>query len=110
MEKWFKTSWKSTTRWNEEVIRLAFIIDVFDHEIIAWTAVANARISGSDVCDMMLEAVEDRFCTTRARQATEHLSDDGSAYTAKDSRIFIQELNFTPYFMSVARPQSNGNR
>ncbi len=41
--------------WNGEVIRLAFIIDAFDREIIAWTAVANAGISGWDVRDMMLE-------------------------------------------------------
>lgn len=39
--------------WNGEVIRLAFIIDAFDREIIAWTAVANAGISGSDVRDLM---------------------------------------------------------
>lgn len=37
------------TCWNGEAIRLAFIIDAFDREIIAWTAVANAGISGSDV-------------------------------------------------------------
>jgi len=43
------------TCWNGEVIRLAFIIDAFDREI-AWTAVANACISGLDVRDMMLEA------------------------------------------------------
>src|SRR5690606_23156782 len=48
------------TCWNGEVIRLAFIIDAFDREIIAWTAVANAGISGSDVRDMMLLAVEKR--------------------------------------------------
>ena len=29
------------TCWNGEVVRLAFIIDAFDREIIAWTAVAN---------------------------------------------------------------------
>jgi putative transposase len=42
------------TCWNGEVIRLAFIIGAFDREILAWAAVANARISGSDVRDMML--------------------------------------------------------
>ena len=64
------------TCWNGEVIRLAFIIDAFDREIIAWTAVANAGISGSDVRDMMLEAVEKRFAATRAPHAIEHLSDN----------------------------------
>nr|CAD6437961.1 IS426 transposase [Rhizobium sp. Q54] len=96
------------TCWNGEVIRLAFIIDAFDREIIAWTAVANAGISGSDVRDMMLEAVEKRFVATRAPHAIEHLSDNGSAYTARDTRLFAQALNLTPCFTPVASPQSNG--
>lgn len=96
------------TCWNGEVIRLAFIIDAFDREIIAWTAVANAGVSGSDVRDMMLEAVEKRFHATRAPHAIEHLSDNGSAYTARDTRLFAQALNPTPCFTPVASPQSNG--
>ena len=96
------------TCWNGEVVRLAFIIDAFDREIIAWTAVANAGISGSDVRDMMLEAVEKRFDATRAPQPIEHLSDNGSAYTARDTRLFAQALNLTPCFTPVASPQSNG--
>jgi transposase InsO family protein len=96
------------TCWNGEVIRLAFIIDAFDREIIAWTAVANAGISGSDVRDMMLEAVEKRFTATRAPHGIEHLSDNGSAYTARETRLFAQALNLTPCFTPVASPQSNG--
>ncbi|WP_284767276.1 IS3 family transposase, partial [Agrobacterium sp. CFBP2214] len=96
------------TCWNGEVIRLAFIIDAFDREIIAWTALANAGISGSDVRDMMLEAVEKRFHATRAPNAIEHLSDNGSAYTARDTRLFAQALNLTPCFTPVASPPSNG--
>ena len=42
--------------WNGEIIRMAFIIDAFDREIIAWAAVSGAGFSGSDVRDMMLEA------------------------------------------------------
>ena len=75
---------------------------------IAWTAVANAGISGSDVRDMMLQAVEKRFAATRAPHAIEHLSDNGSAYTARDTRLFAQALNLTPCFTPVASPQSNG--
>lgn len=93
------------TCWNGEVIRLAFIIDAFDREIIAWTAVANAGISGSDVRDMMLEAVEKRFNGTRTPHAIEHLSDNGSAYTARDTKLFAQALNLTPCFTPVASPQ-----
>ena len=65
--------------WNGEVIRLAFLIDAQDREIISWRAVANAGISGSNVCDMLLEVVETRFGTHRASEKVEVLSDNGSA-------------------------------
>ena len=76
------------TCWNGDVVRMAFIIDAFDREIIAWAAVCGAGISGSDVRDMMLEAVEKRFGAVRAPHPIEHLSDNGSPYTAKQTRDF----------------------
>lgn len=45
------------TCWNGDIIRAAFLLDAHDREVIAWRAVANAGISGSDVRDMLLEAV-----------------------------------------------------
>ena len=68
--------------WNGDLVRLAFIIDAHDREIIAWHAVANAGISGSMVRDMMLEAVESRFAAIQAPHALEWLTDNGSVYTA----------------------------
>ena len=59
------------TCWNGDVVRMAFIIDAFDREIIAWHAVAGAGISGSMVRDMMLEAVERRFAAIQAPHALE---------------------------------------
>ncbi len=38
-------------------------IDAHDRDVIAWRAVVNAGIRGSDIRDMMLEAVEKRFGT-----------------------------------------------
>jgi len=96
------------TCWNGDVIRLAFIFDAFDREIIAWTAVCGAGISGSDVRDMMLEAVEKRFGTVRAPHSIEHLSDNGSPYTAKGTRDFAAALNLVPCFTPVKSPESNG--
>ena len=49
------------TCWNGEVIRLAFIIDAFDREIIAWVAISGGGISGEMIRDMMLDCVERRF-------------------------------------------------
>jgi transposase InsO family protein len=96
------------TCWNGEIVRLAFIIDAFDREIIAWTAVSGAGISGSDVRDIMLEAVERRFAAIRAPHAIEHLSDNGSPYTAKETRHFAAALNLKPCFTPVRSPESNG--
>lgn len=69
---------------------------------------ANAGISGSDVRDMMLEAVETRFGTIRTPEIIEVLSDNGSPYTAKDTRIFARQIRLKPCFTPVASPQSNG--
>jgi len=96
------------TSWNGDVIRLAFLIDAHDREIISWRAVANAGISGSDVRDMLLEAVEARFGTFRAPEIIEVLTDNGSAYTAKETRIFARQLGLKPCFTPVASSQSNG--
>ncbi len=96
------------TCWNGDVIRAAFLIDAHDREIISWRAVANAGISGSDVRDMLLEAVETRFGTYHAPEIIEVLSDNGSAYTAKETRIFARQLGLKPCFTPVASPQSNG--
>lgn len=94
--------------WNGEMVRAAFAIDAHDREIIAWRAMANAGISGSDIRDMMLEAVETRFDAIRAPTPIEWLSDNGSPYTARDTRIFATQLNLVPCFTPVASPESNG--
>ena len=75
---------------------------------MAWCAVANAGVAGSDVQDMMLEAVEARFGGIRAPHPVEVLSDNGSAYTAKETRIFARQLGLKPCFTPVRSPQSNG--
>lgn len=94
--------------WNDEIIRAAFILDTHDREVMAWRAVINAGISGDHVRDMMLEAVERRFGTYRAPEPIEMLSDNGSAYTARQTRIFAEQVGLKPCFTPVASPQSNG--
>src|SRR5436305_4987767 len=39
---------------NREVVRILFVLDACDREIIAWSAVANAGISGEMVRDLMV--------------------------------------------------------
>jgi putative transposase len=61
------------TCWNGNVVPGAFIIDAHDREIISWRAVVNADISGSDIRDRMLEAVERRFGDNRTPHPVEML-------------------------------------
>ena len=56
----------------------------------------------------MLEAVEKRFGACRAPEQIEMLSDNGSAYTAKDTRVFAAQIGLKACFTPVASPQSNG--
>lgn len=93
---------------NGEVVRGAFLIDAHDREVVAWRAVANAGISGADVQDMMVEAVEARFGGIRATQPVEVLSDNGSACTARDTRILARQLGLGPCFTPLRSPQSDG--
>lgn len=79
-----------------------------DREIIAFAAVANAGISGSHIRDIMLEAVETRFGGMRAATPVKMLSDNGSSYTARETRTFARQLGLKPCFTPVRSLQSNG--
>ena len=52
--------------WNGETVRIAFVIDAHDREIIAWWAVVGMGIGASEVRDLMLETVEKHFGTLKA--------------------------------------------
>ena len=56
----------------------------------------------------MLEAVESRFGGCQATSPLELLSDNGSAYTARETRLFAQQLGLKSCFTPVQSPQSNG--
>ena len=106
--------------WNGDIVRFGqsfgpmaflpspFIIDAHDREIIAWRAVVNSGISGSEIGDIMLEAVERRFGTYRAPAVIEMLTDNGAPYIAKDTQIFARQIGLKPCFTPVQSPQSNG--
>jgi len=57
---------------------------------------------------MMLEAAEGRFGGIRAPHPIEMLTDNGSAHTARETRIFARQLGLKPCFTPVRSPQSNG--
>lgn len=74
--------------WNGEIVRMAFIIDAFDREIVVWTA-------GSDSARCGLHPIEP-------------LSDKRSPYTAKEMRDFAMAPNLVPCFTAARSPEARG--
>jgi len=56
---------------NLKVVRVHFVIEAFDREIIAWSAVADAGVSSETVRDLMVAAVERRFGATKTPHQVE---------------------------------------
>jgi len=89
------------------IVRVLFAIDACDREIIGWSA-TTAGVSGEMVRDLMIVCVERRFGTAKAPHAVEWLSDNGSAYIAKDTLDMARALRLWLLFTPVRSPQSNG--
>ncbi|GAB3465411.1 hypothetical protein GCM10027398_10650 [Azotobacter salinestris] len=107
----------SNTRWcsdgfefrcdDGDRLRVTFALDCCDREAISWVASPHGY-SGDDVRDVMLEAVERRFGQTLPPAPIQWLSDNGSAYTAEQTRAFAREIGLLPLTTPVCSPQSNG--
>jgi len=93
--------------WNKEVVRVTFAIDTCDREVIAWEA-STAGFTGESVRNVMVLAIEARFGTNKAPRPIEFLTDNGSAYVARETLSFAPLLNLMPCFTPVRSPQSNG--
>jgi transposase InsO family protein len=89
------------------IVRVLFAIDACDREILAWQA-TTAGISGEMVRDLMVACVERRFGATRTIHAVEWLSDNGSAYRAKDTLDTATALGLRLAFTPARSPESNG--
>ena len=88
-------------------MRVLFAIDACDREIMAWAA-TTAGISGEMVRDLMVACVERRFGATKTPHPIEWLSDNGSAYIAKDTLDVATALGLRLCFTPVRSPESNG--
>lgn len=95
------------TCWSGEVVRVAFVLDCHDREVIGWTATTGG-ISGEMIRDMMIECVERRFGTVRAPHPVEWLTDNGSVYAAAKTVEIGIALGLTPCFTPLESPESNG--
>jgi transposase InsO family protein len=94
--------------WNGQVVGVAFALDCCDREVISHLATTGG-ITGEMVRDLMIESVERRFGSIlRLPHAVEWLSDNGSCYTATETRTFAQNVGFISCFTPVRSPESNG--
>src|SRR6516165_10155001 len=69
----------------------------------------TSGVSGEDVRDLMLAAVEHRFGPVNRLPLTiEWLSDNGSCYLAGETRSFARDIGLEPRTTPIESPQSNG--
>jgi putative transposase len=93
---------------NGERVRIAFTLDCCDREAVSWVATTGGIDSG-DIRDLMIESVERRFgLVNRLPVPIEWLSDNGSPYTAHETRKLAREIGLLPRTTPIESPQSNG--
>jgi len=93
---------------NGEKVRVAFALNCCDREAMSFLATTGG-ITGDDVRDLMLAAVEHRFgLVNRLPVTIEWLSDNGSCYVAGQTRSFAREIGLEPRTTPIESPQSNG--
>jgi putative transposase len=93
---------------NGDKVRVAFSLDCCDREAMSFLA-TTAGLSGGDVRDLMVAAVEHRFGRVNRLPVTiEWLSDNGSCYIAGDTRSFARNIGLEPRTTPIESPQSNG--
>ena len=87
---------------NGEIVRVLFAIDACDREVMVWLA-TSVGISGEMVRDLMVACVERQFGISKAAHPVEWLSDNGSAYIAKDTLDTATALGLKLCFTPVRR-------
>jgi putative transposase len=89
-------------------VRVAFALDCCDREAMSFLATTSG-VSGENVRDLMLAAVEHRFGPVNRLPVTiEWLSDNGSCYLASETRSFARNIGLEPRTTPIESPQSNG--
>ncbi len=93
---------------NGEKVRVAFSLDCCDREAMGYVATTGG-ITAKDVRDLMVATVEHRFGqVNRLPTRIEWLTDNGSCYTAHDTRRFARNIGLVPRTTPISSPQSNG--
>ena len=69
----------------------------------------TAGLTGEDVRDLMVAAVEHRFGRVdQAPGLIEWLTDNGSCFVAQETRRFARNMGLVPKTTLLESPQSNG--
>ena len=89
------------------IVRILFAIDACDREIITQSATTTG-IPGEMVRDQMIACVERRFGSMKTPHPVEWLSDNGSAYRARETGQIATALGLRLAFTPVRSPESNG--
>ena len=107
----------SNTRWcsdcfeikcfSGEKVYVIFVLDTCDREVIGVIA-KTSPILAVDVQSIMVESVEKRFGQTFALRMIQFLTDRGSIYRAKETRLLGLSLNLQCCFTMAYSPESNG--
>jgi putative transposase len=81
---------------------------VINREVMSWVATTRGIDAGL-VGDLMMQAVEYRFGASNAvPNEIEWLSDNGSCYTAAQTKSFARQLGLKLVTTPEENPQSNG--
>jgi putative transposase len=93
---------------NGERVRVAFTLDCCDREAMSYVATTSG-ITGEDVRDLMVSAVEHRFGpVNQLPRPVEWLTDNGSCFVARETRRFAKDIGLVPRTTPLQSPQSNG--
>lgn len=96
--------------WNGERVRVAFSMDCHDREVISYIA-TTAGISEEMLRGPMAESIEAQFgLVDQLHHRIEWLSDNGSAYTAHETRMFVTSMGLLPCTTLVQTPSPTGWR
>lgn len=86
--------------------RVTFALDCCDREAIDWAAGTRGYDKATEQ-DVMSGAIEECF-GDRLERLIQWLTDNCSAYTAHETRLFARELNLEPCTTAVSSHQNNG--
>jgi len=94
--------------WNGDLVRVAFVMDCCDREVVAHHATSDG-LTGEAIRDLMIATIEARFGgNLQPPQRVQWLSDNGPQCTARETVQFGRQLGFDICTSPAYSPESNG--